>query len=38
MVLSPHFGGGGADTDHDKGHFVVQPSGNFQQPLRRCEG
>jgi hypothetical protein len=31
------FGGGSAEKDPpDKGHFVVQPTGSFQQPLRRC--
>ena len=31
------FGGGSAEkSPPDKGHFVVQPTGSFQQPLRRC--
>lgn len=31
------FGGSSAEkSPPDKGHFVVQPTGSFQQPLRRC--
>ena len=35
--ISVFGGGNSAERDPpDKGHFVVQPTGSFQQPLRRC--